>query len=79
MAIDPMLYKKISGKSGDPASRLGQALTQMDSERADRQVVKDDDSVRFGMPSEDIRGALLGFAVILISIGLVALVSWLFM
>jgi hypothetical protein len=79
MAIDPMLYRKVSGKSGDPAARLGQALAQGDSARAQREVTKDVNSVRFTTPSEDIRGTMLGLAVVVISIGLVALVSWLFM
>jgi hypothetical protein len=28
MAIDPELYKKYSGRSGDPYTRLGEALAQ---------------------------------------------------
>lgn len=28
MAIDPMLYRKISGRTGDPNSRLGEALAR---------------------------------------------------
>ena len=28
MAIDPMLYQKLSGKKGDPYTRLGQALAK---------------------------------------------------
>ncbi|MDX9911976.1 MAG: hypothetical protein RBS39_09105 [Phycisphaerales bacterium] len=28
MAIDPLLYQKLSGRSGDPYTRLGEALAQ---------------------------------------------------
>lgn len=28
MAIDPMLYQKLSGRSGDPMSRMGEALAK---------------------------------------------------
>ncbi len=28
MAIDPMLYRKLSGRTGDPHTRLGEALAK---------------------------------------------------
>mgnify|MGYP001198081621 CR=1 FL=1 len=28
MAIDPMLYEKVSGRKGDPHARLGEALAR---------------------------------------------------
>jgi hypothetical protein len=28
MAIDPMLYQKLSGRSGDPYTRMGEALAK---------------------------------------------------
>lgn len=28
MAIDPMLYRKLSGRSGDPYTRMGEALAK---------------------------------------------------
>ncbi len=28
MAIDPMMYKKYSGRSGDPHSKMGEALAK---------------------------------------------------
>jgi hypothetical protein len=28
MAIDPMLYEKVSGRRGDPHTRLGEALAR---------------------------------------------------
>ena len=28
MAIDPMLYRKLSGRTGDPQTRLGEALAK---------------------------------------------------
>lgn len=34
MAIDPMLYEKVSGRSADPSKRLGQALAQSSAQRA---------------------------------------------
>ncbi len=41
MAIDPMLYEKISGRSGDPYARLGQALAGSDAAKAKRVAEKD--------------------------------------
>jgi len=36
MAIDPMMYQKMSGRSGDPYERMGQVLAQ-DAKRAKRE------------------------------------------
>lgn len=41
MAIDPKLYEKYSGRSGDPYARLGKALAQSSAHRADVQGRKD--------------------------------------
>jgi len=41
MAIDPMLYEKVSGRKGDPYSRLGEALAQNDAAKARRTAQKD--------------------------------------
>lgn len=30
MAIDPMLYEKLSGRRGDPQTRMGEAMAQRD-------------------------------------------------
>jgi hypothetical protein len=40
MAIDPMLYEKISGRSGDPYSRLGAALAGADAAQSKRSEAK---------------------------------------
>jgi hypothetical protein len=34
MTMDPRLYQKYSGRSGDPYSRLGAALSQSDAQRS---------------------------------------------
>lgn len=36
MAIDPMLYQKLSGRKGDPYSRLGEALAKDVKHKASR-------------------------------------------
>ena len=41
MAIDPMLYEKISGRTGDPYSRMGAALAGSDSAKAARTAEKE--------------------------------------
>ena len=41
MAIDPMLYEKVSGRSGDPSKRLGEALAKSDRRGADRRAAKE--------------------------------------
>lgn len=34
MTMDPRLYQKYSGRSGDPYSRLGAALSQSDAQQS---------------------------------------------
>lgn len=34
MTMDPRLYEKYSGRSGDPSSRLGAALSQADARKS---------------------------------------------
>lgn len=41
MAIDPMLYEKMSGRKGDPYSRMGEALAGADSAKAARKATKE--------------------------------------
>jgi hypothetical protein len=36
MAIDPMLYEKVSGRKGDPQARLGSALAKESKMKQDR-------------------------------------------
>lgn len=38
MAIDPMLYKKYSGRSGDPHDKLGQALASSSARKQRRDM-----------------------------------------
>lgn len=38
MAIDPEMYKKYSGRSGDPYERLGAALAQNDARKHQREA-----------------------------------------
>ena len=40
MAIDPMLYEKMSGRKGDPYSRMGAALAGSDAAKAQRTAEK---------------------------------------
>ena len=41
MAIDPMLYEKMSGRKGDPYSRMGSALAGSDAAQAARTAEKE--------------------------------------
>ncbi|MBX3403189.1 MAG: hypothetical protein KF699_07240 [Phycisphaeraceae bacterium] len=36
MAIDPMLYRKLSGRSGDPYTRMGEALAKNAKAKSER-------------------------------------------
>lgn len=38
MAIDPMLYRKVSGKSGNPHDKLGQALASSSGRKQKREI-----------------------------------------
>ena len=40
MAIDPMLYEKMSGRKGDPYSRMGKALAGTETAKAARKATK---------------------------------------
>jgi hypothetical protein len=48
MAIDPMLYQKLSGRSGDPHDAYGKALAQDAATRSNRAT-----SVRQTRASQD--------------------------
>lgn len=39
MAIDPLLYQKLSGRSGDPYTRLGEALAQDAKKKQERDAL----------------------------------------
>jgi hypothetical protein len=41
MAIDPRLYEKYSGRSGDPYKRLGEALAQGAAQKSRLKEAKD--------------------------------------
>jgi hypothetical protein len=41
MGIDPRLYEKLSGRSGDPYKRLGEALAQDAKSSYERRAQKD--------------------------------------
>jgi len=41
MTIDPMLYQKISGRSADPSTLLGQALAQSSARQQERTAAKE--------------------------------------
>jgi len=41
MAIDPLLYEKVSGRSGDPYSRMGEALAGAEKGKSERKALKD--------------------------------------
>jgi hypothetical protein len=47
MAIDPRLYTKYSGRTGDPRDRLGAALVQADNQRAKNRERKE--VIRMGL------------------------------
>ena len=40
MAIDPMMYERLSGRKGDPYTRMGEALAQSDSRKHAREEEK---------------------------------------
>ena len=42
MAIDPMLYEKLSGRKGDAYSRMGEALAGADSAKAASKASKEE-------------------------------------
>jgi hypothetical protein len=50
MAIDPRLYEKYSGRSGDPYKRLGEALAR------DAKIKQDRDSMPKGARGGMVRG-----------------------
>ena len=39
MAIDPLLYQKLSGRSGDPYTRMGEALAQNAKKKQERDAL----------------------------------------
>lgn len=39
MAIDPMLYQKLSGRKGDPYTRLGEALAKNAKHKQERDAL----------------------------------------
>ena len=41
MAIDPMLYERMSGRKGDPHARMGAALAGSDAAQASRRAEKE--------------------------------------
>lgn len=41
MAIDPMLYEKLSGRKGDPRDRLGQVLAEDVKDKESRRAAKE--------------------------------------
>jgi hypothetical protein len=41
MAIDPMLYEKLSGRKGDPYSRMGEALAKSDKRKGELRAEKE--------------------------------------
>ncbi len=41
MAINPMLYEKMSGRKGDPYSRMGEALAGAETAKAARKATKE--------------------------------------
>lgn len=39
MAIDPMMYQKLSGRKGDPYTRLGEALAKDAKHKSERDAL----------------------------------------
>jgi hypothetical protein len=52
MVVDPMFYKKHSGRSGDPYDRLGAALAQSDKRKADRDSEMHNLKMAANMPAQ---------------------------
>jgi hypothetical protein len=72
MAIDPLLYEKVSGRSGDPYSRMGAALAGSDAAKSQRKAAKDETfSSRMTIAHYKYRLIFGGVALV---VGLVAMV-----
>lgn len=70
MAIDPMLYEKVSGRKGDPYARMGEALAGADSAKAVRSAAKEESYTEGAMKArfkwQIICGAVAAAAVLIV-------------
>ncbi len=73
MAIDPMTYKKYSGRTGDPYSRMGAALAQSDAQTSNREATRAAGERRWVSPVERLKAQLMGWALVAGLIGFVIL------
>lgn len=75
MAIDPMMYKKYSGRSGDPYAKMGAALAQGDARKARREEARSRTARTWVSPLERFKVAMMGWVIVAITIGF-ALLVW---
>lgn len=78
MAIDPMMYKKYSGRSGDPYAKLGAALAQSDAHDARREAMKDRNARTWVSPVERFKADFMGIMLLGIAIGFIVLIVAIF-
>lgn len=69
MAIDPMLYKKYSGRSGDPYAKMGAALAQGDALKAKRERAKGVNGRTWISPVERFKAQMMGWAIVALVFG----------
>lgn len=71
MAIDPMMYKKYNGKSGDPYSKLGAALAQSDARASKREEQRHANRRRHTSFAEDFKAQVIGVGIVILLFGCV--------
>lgn len=73
MAIDPMLYEKVSGRKGDPYSRMGEALAGADSAKAASRASKEESYMEGSMKARaKMKLYMMGLGAIALLIVVVA-------
>lgn len=77
MAIDPMLYEKVSGRKGDPYSRMGEALAGADLAKAARAAAKEELYTE-GAMRERYKWKLYSLGVVVAVGGIIALARAIF-
>ncbi|QYK46998.1 MAG: hypothetical protein KF838_09395 [Phycisphaeraceae bacterium] len=69
MAIDPMMYRKYSGKSGDPYANFGAALAQNDAQTSRREQQRHANRSMRTSRSERFQAVLFGLGIVVLLFG----------
>jgi hypothetical protein len=69
MAIDPMMYKKYSGKSGDPYAKMGAALAQSDARASQREAERHANRRGHTSLANEFKGQVLGISILVLLFG----------